>query len=159
MIQIGSHRPVLQGLLQRMLQCVLQHVLSVALHNGSSRAVTGSLSFSLSLSHISQKYNHTSLLQKNPTKRRLFEIMAATRESAAQNTKDAVHCYWVATISRLLKIIGIFCKRALEKRLYSAKETYNFKELFEITSVRITCNSLFLHVDLTQKSTHLRLSR
>ena len=38
--------------------------------------------------------------------------------------------YWyrVSTISRLLKIIGLFCKRALEKRLYSAKETYNFKE-------------------------------
>jgi len=24
--------------------------------------------------------------------------------------------------------IGLFCKRAQEKRLYSAKETYNFKE-------------------------------
>ena len=36
--------------------------------------------------------------------------------------------YVVATISRLLKIIGLFCKRALQKRLYSAKETYNFKE-------------------------------
>ena len=35
----------------------------------------------------------------------------------------------VATISRLLKIIGFFCKRALWKRLYSAKETCNCKEL------------------------------
>ena len=34
----------------------------------------------------------------------------------------------VASISRLLKIIGLFCKRALQKRLYSAKETYDFKE-------------------------------
>ena len=34
----------------------------------------------------------------------------------------------VATMSRRLKIIGLFCKRALEKRLYSAKETYDFKE-------------------------------
>jgi len=34
----------------------------------------------------------------------------------------------VATISRLLKIVGLFCKRALSKRLYSAKETYNLKE-------------------------------
>jgi len=34
----------------------------------------------------------------------------------------------VATISRLFKIIGLFCKRDLEKRRYSAKETYNFKE-------------------------------
>jgi len=30
--------------------------------------------------------------------------------------------------TRFLKIIGLFCKRALWKRLYSAKETYNFKE-------------------------------
>ena len=34
----------------------------------------------------------------------------------------------VASISRPLKIIGLFCKRALQKRLYSAQETYNFKE-------------------------------
>jgi len=36
--------------------------------------------------------------------------------------------YGVATISRLPQNISLFCKRALEKRLYSAKETYNFKE-------------------------------
>jgi len=36
--------------------------------------------------------------------------------------------YGVASISRLLKIIGLFCKKALQKRRYSAKETYNFKE-------------------------------
>jgi len=36
--------------------------------------------------------------------------------------------YGVATISRLLKIIGLFCKRALQKRPFSAKETYTFKE-------------------------------
>ena len=32
------------------------------------------------------------------------------------------------TISRLLKIIGLFCKRARLKRRYSAKERYNLKE-------------------------------
>ena len=32
--------------------------------------------------------------------------------------------YGVATISRLLKMIGLFCKRALYKRSYSAKDTY-----------------------------------
>ena len=31
-------------------------------------------------------------------------------------------------LSRLLKTIGLFCKRALQKRLFSAKETCNFKE-------------------------------
>jgi len=33
--------------------------------------------------------------------------------------------YGVASDSRIDKIIGLFCKRALQKRLYSAKETYN----------------------------------
>ena len=37
-----------------------------------------------------------------------------------------VICYGVATISRLLKIIGLFCKRALQKRPIFFKETYNF---------------------------------
>ena len=36
--------------------------------------------------------------------------------------------YGVATISRLLKIIGLFCNRALQKRPMLCKETYNFKE-------------------------------
>jgi len=36
--------------------------------------------------------------------------------------------YGEATISRLLKIVCLFCKRALWKRLYSAKEIYDFKE-------------------------------
>jgi len=34
-------------------------------------------------------------------------------------------------ISRLLKMIGLFCKRALYKRRYSAKETYNFEGAYE----------------------------
>ena len=36
--------------------------------------------------------------------------------------------YGVATISRRLKIIGLFCKRAICKRQYLAKETCNSKE-------------------------------
>jgi len=36
--------------------------------------------------------------------------------------------YGVATISRLLKIIGLFCKRTLQKRPIFSKETYNLKE-------------------------------
>jgi len=36
--------------------------------------------------------------------------------------------YGVATSSRLIQIIVLFCERALWKRRYSAKETYNFKE-------------------------------
>jgi len=39
-------------------------------------------------------------------------------------------CQWygVATIRRNLKIIGLFCKRALQTRRYSANETYHSKE-------------------------------
>jgi len=36
--------------------------------------------------------------------------------------------YGVATMSRLLKMIGLCCERALQKSLYSAEETYNFKK-------------------------------
>ena len=34
-----------------------------------------------------------------------------------------MHRYAVALVSRIDQIIGLFCKRALQKRLYSAKET------------------------------------
>jgi len=43
-------------------------------------------------------------------------------------TNGRVSLYGVATISRLLKMIGLWCKRAQEERLYSTKETCNFKE-------------------------------
>jgi len=36
--------------------------------------------------------------------------------------------YAVVMTSRLLKIIGLFCKRDQQKRRYFAKDTYNFKE-------------------------------
>jgi len=42
--------------------------------------------------------------------------------------KGRFHSYGVPTINRLLKIIGLFCKRAPKKRRYSAKESYNSKE-------------------------------
>ena len=35
-------------------------------------------------------------------------------------------CYGVALVSRIEKIVGLFCKGDLLKRRYSAKETYNF---------------------------------
>ena len=38
-----------------------------------------------------------------------------------------IYLYGVATISRLLKITVLLCKRALSKRRYSAQETYDFK--------------------------------
>jgi len=39
--------------------------------------------------------------------------------------ENGIH-YGVATVSRIDKIISLFCKRTLEKKRYSAKETYNF---------------------------------
>jgi len=52
------------------------------------------------------------------------------RERIVYGTEEDLNIgrYGVAMNSKLLKIIGLFCKRALSKRLYSAKETYDFKE-------------------------------
>jgi len=52
---------------------------------------------------------------------------------------DCWICYWVATISRLLEIIVLFCKRALPTRLYSAEETYHFKGPTNRSHPIITC--------------------
>jgi len=52
--------------------------------------------------------------------------------------------YGVAMISRLLRIIGLFSKRALYKWLYSAKRTYNFMEPTNRS-----------HPVLTQRTIHL----
>jgi len=40
-----------------------------------------------------------------------------------ETTQDT---YGVALLSRIDKIRGLFCKKALQKRQYSAKKTYNF---------------------------------
>jgi len=52
-----------------------------------------------------------------------FEIGCPSRPNS-----DPTASYRLASISKLLIIIGLLCKRALQKRLYSAKETYNYKE-------------------------------
>ena len=45
--------------------------------------------------------------------------------------------YAVATMSRLLKIIGLLCKRDLQKRLYSAKETHRHYTKFQVMPIAI----------------------
>jgi len=70
---------------------------------------------SLSACHIQQEHTLEYVLCKS-----------AEEESIVTTS---ISRYGVATISRLLKIIGLFCKRALLNRLFSAKETYEFKEL------------------------------
>ena len=39
-----------------------------------------------------------------------------------------IYVHRVASTSRLLQIVDLFCKRALYQRRYYARETYNFKE-------------------------------
>ena len=80
-----------------------------------------------------------SLLQKSPIKENIFCKRDLTYGICQPHVCDlqphmCVHrsCvsvdYGVARIVRLFQIIGLFCKRALSKRLYSAKETCDFKE-------------------------------
>jgi len=45
----------------------------------------------------------------------------------------------------LLKNIGLFCKRALEKRRYSAKETYHFKEPTNRSLLIVATLYTFIH--------------
>ena len=49
--------------------------------------------------------------------------------------------YGVATISRLLKIIGLFCRISSLLQVSSAKETYNFKEPISRSHPIVTCSS------------------
>jgi len=73
--------------------------------------------------------------------------------------------WWTWTISRLLKIIGLFCKRALKKRLYSAKETDNLICMHDITDVWwaaahqtsvMSCIQMRLSVSFAEYSLHFR---
>ena len=61
--------------------------------------------------------------------------------------------YGVATCSRLLKIIGLFCKKALWKRRYSSKETYDFKEPDNRSHplLNVWCGTLWSISNMTSK--------
>ena len=48
--------------------------------------------------------------------------------SWTEDAASARYVYGVSMISSLLKILGLFCKIALQKRLHSAKTTYHCKE-------------------------------
>ena len=50
-------------------------------------------------------------------------VCVSEREIGKEIERD--RGYGVASYDRLLKIIGLFCKRDLLKRRYSVKETYN----------------------------------
>ena len=53
-------------------------------------------------------------------------VCVSEREIGKEIERD--RGYGVASYDRLLKIIGLFCKRDLLKRRYSAKETCSCKE-------------------------------
>jgi len=69
-----------------------------------------------------------------PRQKRPINIVNETKETHQCWDRDpwirdpSTSKYGVATISTLLQIIGLFCKSALLKRRYSAKEINNFKE-------------------------------
>jgi len=73
--------------------------------------------------------------------------------------------YGVAIISRLLKITCLFCKRALYKRRYSAKETYNFEEPTNCSHPIHVCimphevHLMLIHVPIMSHEVHLMLIR
>ena len=58
-----------------------------------------------------------------------LQLKASCESSPPCNASRTILKYGVATISRLQKIIGLLCKRNLSKRLYSAKEIFNFRSL------------------------------
>ena len=67
--------------------------------------------------YVSPRTHYTN----SPTTYSYFQLYISVHQTHTSS-------YGVASTSRLLKIIGLFCKRALSKRRYSAKETCNFKE-------------------------------
>jgi len=74
---------------------------------------------------------HCNTLQHTATHRntpQLTVTLCTKARSCEQTNRRTLDRYGVATISWLLKIICLLCKRGLETRRYSAKETYDFKE-------------------------------
>ena len=54
-------------------------------------------------------------------------IRSCVHNILQKQVQTEVHdTYGVASVSRIDEILGLFCKRALYKRQYPAKETFNF---------------------------------
>jgi len=79
------------------------------------------------IQYASRQKHSTATITREMTvhKERWWYIKAREIYETAGKMRDY---YGVATMNRLLRIIGLLCRRALEKRLYSAKETYILKE-------------------------------
>jgi len=83
----------------------------------------------------------------------LIDTSSLTRQHVSgQSRRNS--CYGVAAMSRRLKIIGLSCKRALQTRRYSAKETYHFKEpTNRCHSIHLNFNLETVHSQPTVSST------
>ena len=68
------------------------------------------------------------------------------RPAICGSTHIHTNAYGLATMGRLLKTSGLFCKRALLKRLCCAKETYNFEaSTHRSHPIKKTCRVYTLH--------------
>jgi len=82
----------------------------------------------------------------------LFTNLFANTQNGSKETSLINLSYGVATISRMLKNIGLFCKRALQKRPVFCKETCIFKHpthrSHPILYKRVTsCYTHMLHIN------------
>ena len=94
-----------------------------------SRRLCNALQFIATHSNtLHRTASHCNTLQHTATHCNTLQHTATHCRAASPPPLGTKRSYGVATISRLLKIIGLFCKRALQKRRYCAKETYNLKE-------------------------------
>jgi len=97
------------------------HTLSLSLFHTHTHSLSLSLSLSLRARVLCARVSLASVLSSSWP---WFHF----HKSFSFFTYQSIFAYGVATISRRLKIIGLFCKRALKNRRYSVKETYNFQE-------------------------------
>ena len=67
-------------------------------------------------------------LLKIKRERNLFFVRAPLQMKTEEKKLRIEGAYGVAASSRLLKVTGLFCKRDLKKRRYSAKETFTLKD-------------------------------
>jgi len=76
-----------------------------------------------------------------------------------ETTEFVIFSCGVATISRLPKNVGLFCKRAPRKRLYSAKETYICKEptshSHPMSESRMIFRKTALYVEIFRKTANI----
>jgi len=89
-------------------------------------------------------FKRDNILQKRPIILRSLLIVATSYAKA----------YGVATISGLLKITGLFCKRALHKRLYSADYILQKKPIILRSLLIVATPYVFVYIPSIFMHTH-----